>query len=69
MLYHKFDADTKIYTDSIEADEQPENSVSGVLPDITEHYTVACIDEQWISVLKPELEVIDNKIQPKQQEE
>jgi hypothetical protein len=69
MLFHKFDAETKIYIESIEADEQPENSVAGLLPDITEHYTVAFIDDQWVSVLKPELEIVDNKIELKKQEE
>jgi hypothetical protein len=69
MLFHKFDADTKIYIESVEADEQPENSASGELPDITDHYTVAFIDGQWFSVLKPELEIIDNKIELKKQEE
>lgn len=68
MLYHKFDADTKIYLETVEADEQPENSVAGELPDITEHYTVAFMDDQWFSVLKPELEIVENKIQRKQQE-
>jgi hypothetical protein len=69
MLYHRFDAETKIYLDTIEAEEQPENSVSGALPDITEHYTVAFIDNQWMSVLKPDFEIIDNKIELKQQQE
>lgn len=63
MLYHRFDAETKIYVESVEAEDKPENSVSGVLPDITEYYTVAFIDEQWVSVLKPELKIIDNKIE------
>jgi hypothetical protein len=65
MLFHKFDADTKIFIESVETDEQPENSVSGDLPEITEQYTIAFIDNQWVSVLKPELEIIDNVIQPK----
>ena len=69
MLYHRFDAETKIYLDTIEAEEQPENSVSGVLPDITEHYTVAFIGDEWVSVLKPEYEILDNKIELKQQQE
>ncbi len=68
MLYHKYDPASKIYTESVEAEEQPENSVSGNLPEITEQYTVALIDNEWVSVLKPELEIVDNKIQKKQQE-
>lgn len=62
MIYHKFDADSKIYIESIESEEQPENSVSGVLPDTTEHYTIAFINNEWLSVLRPELQIIDNKI-------
>lgn len=65
MLYHIFDADTKIYIESVEAESQPENSTDMILPDITDHYTVAFIDGQWISVLKPEFEIIDNEIKPK----
>ncbi len=66
MLYHKFDADSKIYIESIESEEQLENSTDKKLPDITEHYTVAFIDGEWLSVLKPELEIINNKIEVKQ---
>ena len=62
MMYHKFDADSKIYIESVESEEQPENSVSGVLPDITEHYTIAFINNEWFSVLRPELQIIDDKI-------
>lgn len=69
MKFHKFDAETKIYIDTIEAEEQPENSVPGDLPDITEHYTVAFLDGQWVSVLKPEYEILDNKIELKQQQQ
>jgi hypothetical protein len=69
MLFHKFDADTKIFIESIESEEQPENSALGSLPDITEHYTVAFIGDEWVSVLKPESEILDNKIKLKQQQE
>lgn len=68
MLFHKFDSETKIYIESVEAEERPESSTDKKLPEITEQYTVAFIDEEWISVLKPELEIIDNKIQSKQEE-
>lgn len=50
MLFHKFDPITKIYTESVEAELQPE------------HYTVAFIDGEFVSVLKPELEIVDNEI-------
>lgn len=62
MLFHKFDPITKIYTESVEADIQPEHSTDKALPEITKHYTVAFIDDVWISVLKPELQIIDNEI-------
>jgi hypothetical protein len=65
MLYHKYDPETLLYVESIEADEQPEHSVAGFLPDQTDHYTVAFVDDQWVSVLRPELEIVDNKIQSK----
>ena len=64
MLFHKFDSSSKIYTESVEAESQPENSTDKALPEITEHYTVAFLDEEWVSVLKPELQIIDNEIKP-----
>ena len=68
MLYHKFDSETKIYIESVETEEQPESSTDKKLPEITEQYTVAFIEEEWISVLKPELEIVDNKIQAVQEQ-
>lgn len=62
MLFHKFDPITKIYTESVEAELQPEHSTDKALPEITEHYTVAFIDGEFVSVLKPELQIIDNEI-------
>lgn len=62
MLFHKFDPISKIHTESIESDSQPEHSTDKHLPEITEHYTVAFIDGEWVSVLKPELEIINNEI-------
>ncbi len=67
MLYHKYDSSSKIYIESVEVEEQPEHSISGNLPEITEHYTVAFINNEWISVLKTDLEIVDNKIQKKQE--
>lgn len=66
MLFHKFDAETKIFTESVELEEQPEHSTNKSLPDITTHYTVAFIDNEWVSVLKPEFEIVDNKIELKE---
>ena len=62
MLFHKFDPVTKMYTESVEAELQPEHSTDKALPEITEHYTVALIEGEFVSVLKPELEIIDNEI-------
>lgn len=58
MLYHKYDPQTLLYVESVEAKEQPDNSVAGVLPDQTEHYTLAFINGQWASVLRPEIEIV-----------
>ena len=69
MLYHKYDPETLLYVESVETEEQPENSVAGNLPDQTDHYTIAYIEESWVSVLRPELEIVDNKIQSKAVEE
>jgi len=69
MLFHKFDPETKIYTESVESDSQPEHSTIKVLPEITEYYTVAFVENEWVSVLKPEFEVVDNKIELKNNEE
>ena len=66
MLFHKFDAETKIFIESIESEEQPENSTDKILPEITEHYTVAFIDDEWVSVLKPTFEIVENKIELKE---
>lgn len=62
MQYHKYDPVTLLYTETIEAEEQPENSVSGHLPEETEHYKLAFIDGQWSSVLNPKYQIIDNEI-------
>lgn len=62
MLIHHIDPITKIYTHSEELEVEVENSTSLELPKITEHYTVALIDGEWVSVLKPDRQVIDNEI-------
>ena len=59
MLFHKFDPVTKLYTESVEADEQPENSVGGMLPDQTQFYTLAMEGDKWVSVVRPEYEIVD----------
>jgi len=67
MKYHKYDLDTLLFVESVESEEQPEHSVAGDLPDQTEHYTLARIDDPWVSVLRPEFEIVDNQIQKKEQ--
>lgn len=52
MIFHKYDPDTKIYIESVEAEEQPDNSVAGDLPEMTDFYTLAFIENEWVSVLK-----------------
>jgi len=52
MKYHKIDPVSRVYIETIESDQQPENSVPGELPEITDLYTVAFIDEVWVSVFK-----------------
>jgi hypothetical protein len=69
MLFHKIDPITKIYIESVEAEVQPEHSTDKDLPEITEHYTVAFIDGEFVSVLKPDLQIIDNEIKKIQTEE
>jgi hypothetical protein len=52
MTFHKYDSGTKIYTESVEAEERPDNSVGGFLPEMTDFYTLAFIENEWVSVLK-----------------
>lgn len=69
MLYHKYNSQTLLYVESIETEEQPEHSVAGALPDQTEHYTLAFTDGQWVSVLRPEFEILNNIIKEKPKSE
>ena len=52
MIFHKYDANTKLYVESVEAEEQPDNSVAGFLPEMTDFYTLAFIENEWVSILK-----------------
>ena len=52
MTFHKYDTNTKLYTESVEAEEQPDNSVAGDLPEMTDFYTLAFVENEWVSVLK-----------------
>jgi hypothetical protein len=52
MTFHKYDPDTRLYIESVEAEEQPSNSVEGYLPEMTDLYTLAFIENEWVSVLK-----------------
>jgi len=62
MLYHKYDPVTFLYLDSVETNEQPENSVSGRLPDQTQYYTLKYVNNEWVSSLRPEYVIVDNQI-------
>ena len=62
MIFHTYDPITRLYIETIDIDSQPENSVEGKLPELTEFYTVARIDDTWVSVLRPEFEIINNEI-------
>ena len=62
MKYHKYDPETLLYTESVECETQPGNSVPGPLPEQTEHYTIAFKNDRWMSVLRPGLEIVDNQI-------
>jgi hypothetical protein len=65
MLYHKIDPETGLYIESVESEEKPEGFVEGNLPEATEHYTLAYVNDEWISVLKKEYEIINNSIKLK----
>jgi hypothetical protein len=62
MKFHKYDPQTFLYVETVEAEQQPEHSVEGYLPGETEYYTIAFLDGVWVSVLRPEFEIIDNQI-------
>ena len=62
MLIHHFDSDTKVYVSSEELEAEVENSTSLPLPETTENYTVAFIDNTWVSVLRSDRQIIDNTI-------
>lgn len=62
MKYHKYNPQTFLYETTIEADSPPANSTTGNLPEETEFYTIAFIDKQWVSVLRPTFKIVDNEI-------
>ena len=67
MKYHKYDPVTFLYVETVEAEEQPVNSVGGDLPEITEFYTIAYINGDWTSVVSQKYEIIDNQFVEKNQ--
>jgi hypothetical protein len=69
MKYHKYDPQTFLYVETVESDVQPENSVSGDLPEMTQFYTLAYIENEWLSVVRPEYEIVDNEFVKKESEE
>lgn len=54
MKYHLIDINTGIYISTIDEDIKPSNSVEGYLPEQTEYYTIAYINNEWVSVVRPE---------------
>lgn len=72
MKYHIYDPVTFIYVETVEADNPPSNSVGGDLPDLTEFYTVAYIDNTWVSTIRPQYEASSSGeivLKPELQEE
>ena len=60
MKYHKYDSKTGMYLETVEAEKQPKNSVGGDLPDQTEYYTIAYLNGEWVSVVRPKYEIRDD---------
>jgi hypothetical protein len=67
MKYHKYDSQTFLYIETVESDVQPEFSVGGEIPEITEYYYIAFINNEWVSVVSPNYEIIDNQFVEKNQ--
>lgn len=67
MKYHKYDSETYLYLETVETEIQPEFSVDGFLPEITEYYTIAFINNEWVSVINPKYEIINNQFVEKNQ--
>jgi hypothetical protein len=67
MKYHKYDSQTFLYIETVESDVQPEFSVNGEIPEITEYYYIAFINNEWVSVVSPNYEIIDNQFVEKNQ--
>ena len=62
MIFHKYDPVTFLYLESVEVEGHLEGATSDPLPEQTEYYTLAYLDNQWVSVLRPEYQIVDNKI-------
>lgn len=54
MKYHLYNLETGIYLETIDEEIKPYNSVEGYLPEQTEYYTIAYINNEWVSVVRPE---------------
>lgn len=67
MTYYKYDPQTFIYTETVDADSKPENSTDKKVPEITDFYTAAFIDNEWVCVVSPDYEIIDNEFVKKEQ--
>lgn len=68
MIYYKYDSQTLIYTETVETNLKPENSTDKKIPEITEYYTPAFINNEWICVVNPKYEIVNNEFVRKQDE-
>ena len=66
MKYHKYDHVSFLYIETVESENQPENSVSGYLPEITEYYSIAYMNGEWVSVVNPKYEIINDQFVKKE---
>ena len=66
MKFHKYDSVNFLYIETLESEYQPENSVTGYLPEITEYYSIAYMDGEWVSVVNPKYEIINDQFVKKE---
>ena len=62
MLIHNYDPITKLYLSSQELETLPESATAQPLPEMTEDYTLAFIDGVWVTVLRPNRQIVNNQI-------
>jgi hypothetical protein len=62
MKKHRIDPVTKRYISTDDVFDPRGEYIEGPLPEITEKYTVAFIDGEWVSVLHENYEIVNNEI-------